>query len=949
MKQIQFLTICLSVLTGFSPVLNALDLTGGNAAVIIPDNAPGSTRRAAGDFTEYVEKSSGVKLPITASGKNVRDRIYIGTLDTLKNVPADIRAKLDKSCQPDAFFIRVKGHELWIVGKDRVAELYGTAQFLERELGVRWFKAADAEDSGEYVPERKRIVLKDFDWFREPAFKWRKLDNCHAYWNWIPRNGMIWAVRSGYQIGFPYNIRMPYTQEMADFFYSISSRDSMYLEGGHGTFSSAIPAEKYFKTHPEYFTMLNGKRQLFCGNQTGYYQYCISNPEVQQLVADFILRLAAEYRPKEFRFNFGMTDLSTGWCECPECRKLDGPGSYDHLNISRRFHAVVNRIAQLVRQKNPAVRLSEWAYNTYRELPDCPVLNPPLTVNYCIHGRCYAHLLDDPDCLRNAPRLAELKGWLKRSGDVYTYEYYVATPPFYVPREHQQAHDLRLYKKLGMAGYKEEALFADSRFVQAVYNGQAKPEIIPEIFPSNWQWLYVTGKLLWDPELNVDELLEDVESKYYRQAWPAMKKYHALRRNLWAAAPNCMGYPTGDQRRPMLLNAPGSREKLLAYLAEAQKLAAGDKTVLKRIELDRHYLTEYWIKPNDAVRAQFGKSFSAPRTSGKITIDGDGSDPAWLGAYYTDSFAEAFTEKPARIPDELKTTVGILSDDRNLYFLITAMEPEPDKMKILQTRKDSPVWSDDSMEIFIYPPTAANSYYQIAVNPKGTVFDAVCPGGNGKFNLDVEAAAKIHADRYVIEMKVPVERLGEFRRGNIWRVMFARNRRLTGKHYSINGTAYHNTVAYQPMEIGSPYLRNGSFSDLDKDGKPKFWGGLNNASVVRSGSANQLQLKNGSCYQLLTDPALWQSAKPRKIKVAFRAYGTGWLDVTFLRYSDQPDPQTGKHKRSFLPSYKAKRFFLSGQPQIYTVEYTIAAEEWAGLMFAASDALLADVSVLLDK
>ena len=460
----------------------------------------------------------------------------------------------------------------------------------------------------------------------------------------------------------------------------------------------------------------------------------------------------------------------------------------------------------------------------------------------------------------------------------------------------------------------------------------------------------MTGKLLWDPDLDIDALIDDIESKYYQKAWKAMKPYHDLRRNLWATAPNCMGYPTGDQRRPMLLNPPGSREKLLAYLDEAEKLAAGDKNVLKRIALDRHYLTEYWIKPNDAVRDQFGKSFRAPQAHGTVMIDGDPSDPAWLGAYYTDAFREAFSDSKSPLPAELKTTVGILSDERNLYFLITAMEPEPGKMKNVMTKRDDPVWKEDSVEIFLYPPTAANSYYQIALSPKGTVFDAICPGGNPGFNTEIKAAAKILADRYVIEVQIPVTHLGDFRRGRIWRVMFARNRTLTGKHYSIDGAAYHDTIAYRSLEIGSPYLKNGSFSDLDKDGKPKFWRFMRNAAVIRQGNTNVLELKNGgSCYQLLTDPALNQSPKARKIKVTFQVTGSGWLDVAFQRYSDRIDSRTGKSKRSFLPTAHLPRIFLKEKTQIHTAEYTIRPNEWAGLMFAASDSRISDVAITLEK
>ena len=77
-----------------------------------------------------------------------------------------------------------------------------------------------------------------------------------------------------------------------------------------------------------------------------------------------------------------------------------------------------------------------------------------------------------------------------------------------------------------------------------------------------------------------------------------MKKYHDLRRKLWNNSSYCFGYPTGDQRREALLSAPGAKEKLLALLDEAERLAADDDILKKRLQDDREWLQRYWIKPN---------------------------------------------------------------------------------------------------------------------------------------------------------------------------------------------------------------------------------------------------------------------------------------------------------------------------------------------------------------
>ena len=943
MKLRQWITL-LALLSG--TVVSAFDLTTGKTlpVIVLPEKADPSTVLAADELSGYVKKVSGKTLSVIRGKSDAEKQIVIGTLDTVKDAPTDLLKKLRDAKKSEAFVIAAQGNRMYIIGKNRVAELYGTYQFLEDKLGVRWLKAATPEDDGEYIPKNTDLSFPDFELYREPWFTHRRLDQTGSYWNVIPKNSIALAVRNGFQTPPPYGARPDSNKEFAEFFLPRTPDEVLSIGGGHTTFSNAVPPA-LFKTHPEYFALLDGKRTLFDGGHQ-CYQYCISNPEVQQKVADYILSQIGKYGSGKASYLFGMADTSVGWCECPECRKLDKSDKYNYLNVTNRFHAIVQKIAEKVYAKCPDARLYVWAYHTYREIPKDVKIDPRMEVQYCIHGRCYGHKLDDPECLRNAKQYSLLKDWLKLSPTIYTYEYFTCTPPLYVPHERTQAHDLKLYKKLGITGYKEEASFPDSKLIG---NNQEQRK---EIFPSCWQWLYVTGKLLWNPDLNVDELLTDAESKYYGAAYPAMKKYHDLRRKLWENGSNDMGYPTGDQRSAALLNTPGSKEALLGYLAEAEKLAQNDKTLLYRIGLDKKWLEQYWIKPNEELKSKFGNAFRAPKTNAPIIIDGDGKDPAWAGAFYTDAFKETFTDAHADIPASLKTTVGILSDDKNLYFLITAMEPQPGKLKAA-AEKDGPVWGEDGMEIFLYPPTAANTYYQIAVNSKGTVFDAICPGNNAKFDLGAEVKTKILADRYVIELKVPADKIGPFERGALWRIHFARNRKIKddgfAASYSIDGTGYHDTVAYRALEIGSPYLRNGSFDDI-KDGKAQFWNTDKNVEFVKNGNGFALHCKNGgSAYQLLTDPALWQSKSPRKISVSLKASGAKTLNLYFLHYTDTPDSKA-KHgyTRKLLPTVKVAEFQLEKEPKIFTAEYTIAPDEWAGLLLQSYfEFTVDDVSVKL--
>ncbi len=920
------------------------------AVIVLPDKPQPASVLAAGELQEYVAKITGKKLQIVSEKDTVTaPAIRIGTLDTLKNLPDGAQKLLDKA-NAEASYIYVKGGNAFIVGKTQTAELYGVYRLLKEEFGVRWFKPATPEDSGEFVPKKTELTLADRSKVIAPWFWIRRLDASGVQWNVVPFDSMRWAARNGYQVQPPYGMAISrYPAKAQEFFLQRFGGRS--IKGGHTSFSAAIPAAKYFKTNPEYFALIDGKRTT---GQDKYKvsQYCLSNPDVRRLVAQYICNRIKANGIENGGYLFGMQDSSVGWCECDNCRKLDQSDKYNYLDISTRFHSVVKEIAKLVYAQYPDAQLHVWAYHTYRKIPRNVVHDRRMATQYCIHGRCYGHKLDDPECVRNKEQFALLKEWLKISSKVHTYEYFTPTPPLYTPHEFTQAHDLKLYKKLGITGWKEEASFYDSKTVKT--DPQAVKQF-KDTYPSCWQWLYVTGELLWNPDADTDKIIADAESLYYGKAYPAMKKYHDLRRKIWNNSRNCMGYPTGDQRTPFLLNYPDSQKLLLNYLAEAEKLANGDTLLAGRIADDKRYLETYWIKPNVEQKAKFGKEFRAPQVKGKLVIDGNGSDSAWVGACYTEDFKSVFDPAHPAIPEELKTRVGILSDRDNLYFLITAMEPDTGKIKAAATEKDGAVWADDSMEIFIYPPTAANTYYQLAVNTGGVIFDSVNPGAQKSFDLGATAKAKVLKDRYTVEIKVPVKKLGDFVRGEVWKLHFCRNWKAggTAENYSIDGVKHHDYANYRALEIGSPYIKNGSFDSV-KEGKVQNWSLNKNAAPVQKGEGSYsvaLQ-KGGKLTQILNDRELWQKPYPRKIRITLRASGKGKLITEFYNYSDTPD-RKAKHgyKRKFLPSRKAGEFELKSTPGIYQCDYTINANEWSTLVFRAEKgtAEIDDVAVVLQS
>ena len=927
------------------------------AEVVLAKSPEESSRLAAAEITNYVFRATGAALKIREDGigKRGQGKIVVGTLGTLGDaVPAGIRSALEGSSRLEASWLGVRDGVLWIVGREEVAELYATYHFLESKLGVRWFKAATKEDPGDYVPPRRRTLsLKAWQELREPAFPERRLDMCGAATQTPACNSQACSVRNGYQIecAHVWHPREKVKFEgLYEFFAPRVARRRVDLGGGHLIFAQVWPPDdKHFAEHPEYFALVDGKR-------VKGLQYCYSNTNLLNLAACRTIRKLGETGGLG-QYCYALWDTSSGACQCEKCVAMATPEETKRGIESTRFHKFVNFMSDRIYAAWPNANLLYLAYWTYRRPPVGVPHDPRMPVQLCLHERCYGHDFCDPSCARNAARLAEMKEWTKIAPYLFTYEYFSATPSLYACNELTHARDLKFYKSLGLVGWKEEALFSDACFT----GGAAKPENIQacrDRMTSNWQRYYVCGHLSWDIGLDERRLLDDAESLYYGAAYPAMKRYHAIRRRLWDNNRNCLGFPTGDQRTATLLNAGGAKDELLALLDEAERLAAADAVRLSRVRLDRRWLADYWIKPNEALRAKAGTTMRASIASRPPVLDGSGEDGVWASAAYAEDFKtpKGFGGEVGKlIPPELATSVGVVADADSFYFLVTAKEPQTGRMKLSKGR-DLNIWGDDAIELFLYPPAMDNRYYHIAVNALGGVYDARCPGNEAAHDLGVVAKGRIHADRYVIEMKVPAAGMHPIKEGETWRFLVARNRKVRdgltpkGGGWSLGGGGYHDVLSYRSLVLGAKnWILNGSFDELDGKGEPKAWALTGKRARIEDVGGNKvLRLTGDVCYQYM----FGRKQEARRISYTFRAKGAGILKTFFYSFTDTPNARAKcGYDRKFNKNRDGGRFALSSEWNSFTAEFEIPANETVGLAFCLAgkggEAMVDDVFVSL--
>jgi hypothetical protein len=267
----------------------------------------------------------------------------------------------------------------------------------------------------------------------------------------------------------------------------------MELRGVGHAFFAWLPPDRYFKKHPEYFSMIDGKRKADTS-------LCVSNPAVARAVARNIGRFADAY-PEFTVISLWHNDLS-GWCQCEPCRAMLDPkeqtisvGNAQSQNQSTTWPsagksttaaemAFVNQVAVYLERTHPKLKLETLAYGSN--------LNPSRRVKprrnvYCglaVFDKCLAPenvvlpITKGP----NRPNSIDILGWRAQSREFYVYEYYGLFHDF-TPLLDVMSKDFRWYRRIGVDG------------------------ISSEIGVWNELHLYAFSKFAWNHRLTADEVL----------------------------------------------------------------------------------------------------------------------------------------------------------------------------------------------------------------------------------------------------------------------------------------------------------------------------------------------------------------------------------------------------------------------------------------------------------
>jgi len=745
------LSVCVSCVHAEDPLL--IENGQPRAEIVIAEKPARMTKLAARELQTYLERISGAKLEVVTVPTAGKAHIFLGktshtealklATDGLENgafrmasgadwlalvgpdedfVPIEPWGRIrstGEQARVNAEFDKITGDTFWnhfgyifaryhkdldVWDYDDAGTLNATYEFL-RSLGVRWFAPGEL---GEVVPKLATIKLPKLDKTVKPDFALRRF-TFYTEHTGLGDKG-IWMLRLGL--------------------------NQAHKIGGisqicHGA-KFVIMREEMKRAHPEMYLLTGGKRDTTTKG-SGYPD--LNSPLFFEKQLKYSRAMFDHFREPMLSIDLvdgygGTTSDDPKWMAqlTPE-RGWSG-------TMSDQVWGYVNRVALELYKTNPDRLVSGLAYSAYK-LPPAKIdkLSPNLVL---IETRQRQSFWDET---KRSEHRTLRTDWMKKltSGKYLTWDYNINARPEQAGRPvvytKQIASDLRELKGQTLGEMIE------------IYDHSAGKENSFGYDPLALEHLnlYVTSRLWWDADQDLDALLSDYFTSYYGPAAKQMQAFAAFSEANW-----------------MHMGQDGAKiGEALTLLAAAQAGADPQSPPGLRIQKIADL-----VKPLRTRQQQLSRKhdttldyrvLETKQTGGKPLRD-KAFDGQVLKDYWTDVRSAPLVKLTPGAPrPTANTTFQIQREASILHIGIVCQEPDMPGVKIATTTPDDPtLLAGDHITLLI--ETASNSYYEIAINPAGTVLE-IDHGKDSKgvaWTSGAQFAVHRGDKEWSIEMRLPI-------------------------------------------------------------------------------------------------------------------------------------------------------------------------------------------------
>ncbi|MFW6060071.1 MAG: DUF4838 domain-containing protein [Phycisphaeraceae bacterium] len=753
------------------------------AVIVIGDEPNPVVRFAAQELANKLQAITGAEFRIVAEPPEDGAAIVLGDQPATREAGIDVR-----ELPRDAYVIRTRDQRLFIAGRDEPGEraeqlfdlladtevgdrsrralrdqynparwdfqratAFGVYDFLQ-QLGARWFFPGP---DGEILPERRTLTIEPTDRRETPAFEMRYVGHQHY------RKNQVYNDAQEYKA-------MDWTAE-ADMLFSLRQRQSTrWLAFNHRPTRHQWE-ERFGETHPEYFALLkSGKRDLQRLHDDGKHRghLCYTNAGMfEETLKDARAFFAGEHattRGIEPANDSDALESNNGWnvratygdtfsllpqdgftaCEHDACQQLVGDDRPDSNGWhSELVWSFVERVARELRDEFPDKKLTNLAYASYTAPPeDIDRLPDNVIVGFVprISGRFYTYIDD-----AQHQRYAEL---MRQWNDV-------ADGPLLVWMNHMYRTKRPARHGVPMILPDVQARFAklwrdqNARWTYNVYERQ-------DPFMSHLG-RYVWYRLLWNPDENVDALIDDYVARLYGPAASPMGRIieDVRARSIAIAETDAGQIDIWSKHYSAAVLDDYQRWHAEAVDAAEGTQHAGAVEMFGRYFLERMRAGRGWYERNiEAVVESDEANVTVRRAWQDVTIDGRLDENIWQ----LSDRAAPFRSNQTGEPTEWRTETRMLYTDDTLYFAFVCHDPEASQRSLES--------GTDTVEIFLDPLHRHDGYYQLMIDMAGRVVEDNYREMLGEpidsgWDSGAEVAVKRESDRWIVEVALPRDRL----------------------------------------------------------------------------------------------------------------------------------------------------------------------------------------------
>jgi hypothetical protein len=494
-KTLTVLVVLAGVATlGAPPELRAEDMLtiardGKSPYTIVrADRAMEREEKAVQELRDFLGRVTGASLPVVAESAlagNARG-IYVGWTKFAAQHGIET-ARLGE----EEWVIRTVGENLIITGGRPRGTLYAVYEFLEQQVGCHWL----ARDT-EIVPSRRTLE------FPKPS---------------LQAKPCIW-MRNIYTT---YHTMMP-TGEMAkrhsEFLtrnkHSVGNHQVYGSPGGCHTFFQYLNASDWFERHPEYFSLVDGKR-LPAKDGGGPGQLCLTHPDVRRIVVEQLRKFVKQDREKAAKagtpppriYDISQNDAGAAECQCENCQAIarrEGAESGPMIDF-------INAIADAIKNEYPDILLQTFAYNRTEPPPKTLKPRDNVIVRWC-DVYSVVDLVRPLNHPYNSKNYGEILAWGKLAPHLAIWDYWISYGYYQFPTPYCMVQcigpDMKLFVDM-----HAETMFCESE--EDSEHG--------ENFTALKYWLGY--KMMVNPYQPVEPLIETFMTGYFGAAAPRMDEY----------------------------------------------------------------------------------------------------------------------------------------------------------------------------------------------------------------------------------------------------------------------------------------------------------------------------------------------------------------------------------------------------------------------------------------